>query len=76
MGKFEKLDSQNNDYLDAMTVWDVLKETKTGAGELLDDEEVEMFLKAALKVPGNDKIYLGEFVDLLARLKFYRKSKK
>ena len=74
--QFESLDNAHNDYLDPMTVWDVLKETKTGDGEMLDDREVELFLKATLKEPGNDKVFLGDFVDLLARLHFYRKAKK
>ena len=74
--KFEELDKHGNGYLDVEELWDGFKAMKTSAGQPLQDREVEFFCKSALKVPGNDKCGLGDFIDTMTRIHLYKRPTK
>lgn len=74
--RFEELDKQGNNYLDVEELWDGVKVMKTSEGQDLEDREVEFFIKTALKVPGNSKANLGDFIDMMARIHLYKRPAK
>ncbi len=69
--KFEEMDKDKNGVLDMTEAREGLKTLKTADGSPLDDNEIEFFLKTASM--DETKLDLGEFVNLLARLRLYKK---
>ena len=74
MRKFEDMDLDKNGYLDTEEARIGLKQMKTSDGQDLDDREIEFFIKTT--TGENNRIDLGEFADLLARLKLYKRPVK
>ncbi len=69
--KFEEMDKDKNGILDMKEAREGLKTLKTADGSPLDDNEIEFFLKTASM--DETKLDLGEFANLLARLRLYKK---
>ncbi|CAH1775494.1 unnamed protein product [Owenia fusiformis] len=68
--KFMALDTDGSGILEYDEAARGLASMKTADGRALAPQEVDFFLKTA--ADENNKINLGEFVNLLARLKLYR----
>ncbi len=69
--KFDEMDKDKNGYLDMTEARDGLKTLTTADGSLLDENEIDFFLKTASR--DDQKLDLAEFANLLSRLKVYRK---
>ena len=68
--KFRELDKDNSGKLDADEARAGLKELKTGSGRVLEDKEIDFFIKTTA---GDDNmIDLGHFTNMLYRLKLYK----
>ena len=71
VAKFDEMDKDKNGYLDMNEAREGLKTLKTADGSPLDENEIDFFLKTASR--DDEKLDLGEFANLLARLKVYKK---
>ena len=74
MRKFEDMDLDKNGFLDIEEARNGLKQMKTSDGQDLDGREIDFFIKTT--TGENGTIDLGEFADLLTRLKLYRRPAK
>ncbi|ELT87255.1 hypothetical protein CAPTEDRAFT_208528 [Capitella teleta] len=70
---YESIDSDKKGYLTTEQVKEVLTKMTLSTGENLDAKEIEMFAKTA----GTEgKTTLGDFIDLKARLKMFKRPKR
>ena len=70
---YEQIDNNNKGYLTLDQVKDVLTKIPMSDGQTLDEKEVEMFAKTA---GTNELVTFGDFIDLYARVKMYRRPKR
>ena len=70
---YEKIDNNNKGYLTLDEVKDVLAKIPMSDGQTLDEKEILMFAKTA---GTNELVTFGDFIDLFARVKMYRRPKR
>ena len=73
MELYEQIDNDNKGYLTLDQVKDVLTKIPMSDGDVLDEKEIKMFAKTA---GTNELVTFGEFIDLYARVKMYRRPKR
>lgn len=68
--KFKEIDADNSGKLDAEEARKALEELKTGTDRNLEEQEIDFFIKTS---SGDDGVIdLGQFVNMLFRLKMYK----
>lgn len=72
--QFEDMDKNKDGVLDKQEAEEGMRTLKTSEGDDLDEKEIKFFLDTA--TTDSDVIDLGKFVDLLARLKKYKRPKR
>eukprot|EP00918_Siedleckia_nematoides_P101018 GHVU01220769.1.p1 GENE.GHVU01220769.1~~GHVU01220769.1.p1 ORF type:complete len:159 (+),score=34.64 GHVU01220769.1:273-749(+) len=72
--QFEDMDKNKDGVLDKQEAEEGMRTLKTSEGDDLDEKEIKFFLDTA--TTDSDDIDLGKFVDLLARLKKYKRPKR
>lgn len=67
------MDKTHRGYLTLQEVKEVLQEIPMSDGGNLEEKEIEMFSKTA---GTNEMVTFGDFIDLNARVKMYKRPKK